>query len=196
MKTKSNIKRTVIIFQICAVIFLLSGLIGRVLLNQDYDLLLFGRPTLISSSMICFLLFYLIELLVIALLFKKTNKASFFLTYIVLIPLVLIHIYFMVISSSSDVSIEKNHYPEFDTTIIIENGDDLFGFYSRIYETKNNILLKKLATVDGGLNYGSSYDVEIKNNKIIYTYNDDFDETVKNQLILEYENGHFKEVTN
>lgn len=195
MKTKSNSKLTIIIFQICAVIFLLLGLIGRILLNQDYDLLLFGRPILINSCMICFLLFYLIEFLVIALLFIKTNKASFFLTYIVLIPLILIHIYFMIISSSSDVSIEKNHYPEFDTTIIIENGDDLFGYYSRIYETKNNILLKKLAVVDGGLGYESSYDVEIKNNKIIYTYEDDFDENIKNQLILEYENGHFKEVT-
>ena len=195
MKTKSNSKLTIFIFQICAVIFLLLGLIGRILLNQDYDLLFFGRPTLISSCMICFLLFYLIEFLVIALLFIKTNKASFFLTYIVLIPLILIHIYFMIISSSSDVSIEKNHYPEFDTTIIIENGDDLFGYYSRIYETKNNILLKKLAVVDGGLSFESSYDVEIKNNKIIYTYEDDFDENIKNQLILEYENGHFKEVT-
>ena len=103
----------------------------------------------------------------------------------------------MIISLPSDVNTKMYKYPEFDTTIVIENGDDLFGNYSRIYETKNKVLLKYITDLDGTpspLGYESSYDVEIINNKIIYTYEDDFNETIKNQLILEYENGHFKEV--
>jgi|GEM_PF-4381419 len=198
MKTKSNSKLTIIIFQICAVIFFLLGIAGRILQKHDYDLLFLGRPIIAYFFMICFLLSYSTEFLVISLLFKKTNKASFFLTYIILIPLTLFHIYCMFISLPSDVTTKMYKYPEFDTTIVIENGDDLFGDYSRIYETKNKILLKYITVLDGTpspLGYETSYDVEIKNNKIIYTYNDDFDETVKNQLILEYENGHFKEVT-
>lgn len=104
----------------------------------------------------------------------------------------------MIISLPSDVTTKMYKYPEFDTAIVIENGDDLFGDYSRIYETQNKVLLKYITVLDGTpspLGYESSYDAEIKNNKIIYTYNDDFDETVQNQIILEYENGHFKEVT-
>ena len=188
-------KNIVIIFQIIAIIFLLFGIAGRILQNQDYDLLLFGRPLIIPIYMTGFLLFYLTEILVILLLFVKTNKKLFFLAYIVLIPLVLIHMFFMLITLSSDVSVKKNTYPEFDTTIIIESGDDLLGGYSRIYETKNNILIKRITDV-----YDAPYllgnDVKIENNRIIYTYEDIFSETNKRQLILQYENGHFKEVTN
>ncbi len=199
MKTKNNVKKSVIIFQVFAIIFFLLGIAGRILQNQDYDLLLFGRPVLAYMFMICFLLSYSTEFLVISLLFEKTKNASFFLTYIILIPLTLFHIYCMIISLPSGVTTKTYKYPEFDTTIVIENGDDLFGNYSRIYETNNKVLLKYITVLDGTpspLGYESSYDVEFKNNKIIYTYNDDFDETVKNQLILEYENGHFKEVIN
>lgn len=188
-------KNIVIIFQIIAIIFLLLGIAGYILLYQDYDLLLFGRPLIIPIYMTGYLLFYLTEILVILLLFVKTNKKLFFLAYIVLIPLVLIHMYFMLITSSSDVSVKTNTYPEFDTTIIIESGDDLLGGYSRIYETKNNILIKRITDV-----YDAPYllgnDVKIENNRIIYTYEDNFSETNKRQLILQYENGHFKEVTN
>ena len=188
-------KNIVIIFQIIAIIFLLLGIAGYILLYQDYDLLLFGRPLIIPIYMTGFLLFYLTEILVILLLFVKTNKKLFFLAYIVLIPLVLIHMFFMLITLSSDVSVKKNTYPEFDTTIIIESGDDLLGGYSRIYETKNNILIKRITDV-----YDAPYllgnDVKIENNRIIYTYEDIFSETNKRQLILQYENGHFKEVTN
>ncbi len=191
IKTKS----IVIIFQIIAIIFLLLGIAGCILLYQDYDLLLFGRPLIIPIYMTGFLLFYLTEILVILLLSVKTNRKLFFLAYIVLIPLVLIHMYFMLITSSSDVSVKKNTYPEFDTTIIIESGDDLFGGYSRIYETKNDILIKHITDV-----YDAPYllgnDVKIEKNRIIYTYEDNFSETNKRQLILQYENGHFKEVTN
>ena len=195
---KKNTKLTIIIFQILAVIFFLLGIAGRILQNQDYDLLLLGRPIIAYMFMICFLLSYLTEFLVISLLFEKTNKAAFFLTYIVLIPLTLLHIYCMIISLPSDVTTKMYKYPEFDTAIVIENGDDLFGDYSRIYETQNEVLLKYITVLDGTpspLGYEASYDVKIKDNKIIYTYNDDFDETVQNQLILEYKNGHFKEVT-
>ena len=76
MKTK-NTKRTFIIFQILAVIFLLLGFAGRILQNQDYDLLLFGRPILFQAFMICFLIFYFIEALTIWRLFEKIKKKLF-----------------------------------------------------------------------------------------------------------------------
>ena len=104
----------------------------------------------------------------------------------------------MLISFPSDVTTKIYKYSEFDTAIVIENGDDLFGDYSRIYETQNEVLLKYITVLDGTpspLGYEASYDVKIKDNNIIYTYNDDFDETIQNQLILEYKSGHFKEVT-
>lgn len=197
MKTKNNVKKCVIIFQSFSIIFLILGIVGRVLQNQDYDLLLFGKPLLFQLYMICFLLFYLVETLAILVLFIKTKKKLLFLTYLVLIPLILFQIFGLCFSSSSDVSIKMHKYPEFDTTIVIENGSDLFGGYSQIYETKNKILLKDIALLDGDpypLGYEALNDVEIKNNRIIYTYNDDSEETGKNQLIIEYENGHFKEV--
>lgn len=192
-------KNIVIIFQIIAIIFLLLGIAGRILQNQDYDLLLFGRPLIVPIYMTGFLLFYLAEILVVLLLYIKTEKKLIFLTYIVLIPLILFHMYVWLISSSSHVSTKKNTYPEFNTTIIIENGYDLFGDYSRIYETKNNFLLKYVAVIDGDpypLGNDSSYDVKIENDTIIYTYDDNSSESNKSQLILKYENGHFKEVTN
>ncbi len=197
MKTK-NTKRTFIIFQILAVIFLLLGFAGRILQNQDYDLLLFGRPILFQAFMICFLIFYFIEALTIWRLFEKIKKKLLFITYLIFIPLIVFQLFALWFSSSSDVSIKMHKYPEFDTTIVIENGSDLFGGYSQIYETKNKILLRDIALLDGDpnpLGYEALDNVEIKNNKIIYTYNDDSEETGKNQLILEYENGHFKEVT-
>ena len=199
INTKSVKSKNIIVFQIIAIIFLLLGIAGRILQNQDYDLLLFGRPLIVPIYMTGFLLFYLAEILVVLLLYIKTEKKLIFLTYIVLIPLILFHMYVWLISSSSHVSTKKNTYPEFNTTIIIENGYDLFGDYSRIYETKNNILLKYVAVIDGDpypLGNDSSYDVKIEKNRIIYTYEDNFSETNKRQLILQYENGHFKEVTN
>ena len=149
--------------------------------------------------MTAFLLFYLAEILVVLLLFIKTEKKLIFLTYIVLIPLILFHTYVWLISSSSHISTKKNTYPEFNTTIIIENGYDLLGGYSRIYETKNNILLKYVTVIGGDpypLGNDSAYSVKIENDTIIYTYDDSSSESNKSQLILKYENGHFKEVTN
>lgn len=192
-------KNIIIVFQIIAIIFLLLGIAGRIFQNQNYDLLLLGRPLIVPIYMTGFLLFYLAEMLMILLLFVKTEKKLIFITYIVLTPLILFHMYAWLISSSSDVSIKKNTYPEFNTTIIIENGDDLFGGYSKIYETKNNILLKYVTVIDGDpypLENEASFDVKIENDRIIYTYEDDFSETHKKQLILEYKNGHFKAVTN
>lgn len=198
MKTKNNVKKCVIIFQSFSIIFLILGIVGRVLQNQDYDLLLFGKPLLFQLYTICFLLFYLVETLAILVLFIKTKKKLLFLTYLVLIPLILFQIFALCFSSSFDTSIKLYKYPEFDTTIVIENSSDLLGDYSSVYETKNNILLKDLAIIDGTpcpLGDESLCDVKIENNKVIYVYGDSFSGSEKKQLILEYENGHFKEVT-
>ena len=197
MKTKSKLKRTIIISQTLAFIFFLLGIAGRILQNQDYDLLLFGRPFLFQTFTICFLLFYLVETLAILVLFNKTKKKLLFLTYLVLIPLILFQIFALYFSSSFDTSIKLYKYPKFDTTIVIENSADLLGDYSSVYETKNNILLKDLAIIDGTpcpLGDESLCDVKIENNKVIYIYRDGFSGSDKKQLILEYENGHFKEV--
>ena len=197
MKTNNNSKLTIIIFQVLAVIFLLLGFAGRILQNQNYDLLLFGRPFLFQSFMICFLIFYFIEALTIWRLFEKTKKKLLFITYLIFIPLIVFQLFALWFSSSFDTSIKLYKYPEFDTTIVIENSSDLLGDYSSVYETKNNILLKELAIIDGTpcpLGDESLCDVKIENNKVIYIYGDSFSESDQKQLILEYENGHFKEV--
>ena len=67
------------------------------------------------------------------------------------------------------------------------------GNHSRVFETQNNFVIKKVALITGvesPLEDDSSFDVKIYKDKIIYTYDDGFD---KQQLVLKYNNGHFKE---
>lgn len=196
MKTKNTVKKTVIIFQVFAILFLILGFLGGFLRTHDYDILLFDRTVLMPLCMFCFLLFYLLETIMVIVLVIKTEKSLIFLTYLVLVPLILLHLYVWFIGSSTVYSVNIYKYPEFDTAIVIENGDDLFGIYANIYETKNNFLLKDIAYLDECLypQNENSANVKIKDNKIIYTYYDSFDDC-NQQLILEYDNGHFKEVT-
>lgn len=192
MKAKNSVKKTVLIFQVFAILSLVLGFVIRLLFSKDYDLLLFGRAVLMELYMPCFLIFYLLEAINVLVVFLKTQKGMIFLTYLVLIPLILLHLYCCLISSSTVYSVEKYNYPEFDTTIVIENGDDLFGPYADFYETKNGFILKKVTYLGENLylDENSSNSVEIKDNKIVYNYNDGFDDL---QLILEYKNGHFTE---
>ena len=143
--------------------------------------------------MICFLLFYITEVLSIVFLFKKTRRKSVLLTYLILIPLLILHLFTWFISSSTTISTKLYKYPEFETAILIENGHDLLGNHSRVFETQNNFVIKKVALITGvesPLEDDSSFDVKIYKDKIIYTYDDGFD---KQQLVLKYNNGHFKE---
>ena len=193
MKNTNSIKRKFFIYQVFAISFFVLGIIGRIFQNSDYDILLFRKPIIYSLYMICFLLFYITEVLSIVFLFKKTQKKLVLLTYLILIPLLILHFFTWFISSSTTISTKLYKYPEFETAILIENGHDLLGNHSRIFETQNNFVIKKVALVTGvepPLEDDSSFDVKIYKDKIIYTYDDGFD---KQQLALKYNNGHFKE---
>lgn len=140
----------------------------------------------------CFLISYLIEFLTIFFLIKKTKKKLFLFTYLILLPLIVLHIFTWFVSSSTTTLTKLYKYPEFDTTIVIESGHDLLGDYYRFYETSNNILMKKITVTSSGMSSledETSYDIKTVNGTIIFTYEDGFDE---NQIILEYNNGHFE----
>lgn len=195
MTITNNTKKTVIISQFFVIIFFSLGIIGRIVQNHDYDILLFKTPAIDFLYMMFFMVSYLIEFLTIFFLIKKTKKKLFLFTYLILIPLIVLHIFTWFVSSSTTTSIKLYKHPKFDTAIVIENGHDLLGDYYCIYENSNNILLRKIAVTSSGTSSSeedASYDVKIEDDKIIFTYEDGFD---KNQLILEYNNGRFEEKT-
>ena len=196
MNEKSNTKRIIGILQMLAVFFLLSGIICRIFFHYEYDLLLFGKPFILNLTLICFFFFYLIEVVSIVFIVKKTKKKLFFLTYLILIPLLFFQIFVVFFTSSSDIKKEIYKYPEFDASIVMVNGHDLFGDYTEIYETQNNIVLKSIAVIDAdSLEDESLFDIEIEGNKLIYTFHGESSDEDDEQVVLAYNDGHFKEVT-
>ncbi|MBO5433080.1 MAG: hypothetical protein J6A43_03370 [Clostridia bacterium] len=192
MTSINNTKKLVFISQFFVIVFLSLGIIGRIFQNYGYDILLFKKPAIDFLYMMCFLISYLIEFLTIFFLIKKTKKKLFLFTYLILLPLTVLHIFTWFVSSSTTTLTKLYKYPEFDTAIVIESGHDLLGDYYRFYETSNNILMKKITVTSSGMSSledETSYDIKTVNGTIIFTYEDGFDE---NQIILEYNNGHFE----
>ena len=114
----------------------------------------------------CFMISYLIEFLTIFFLIKKTKKKLFLFTYLILLPLIVLHIFTWFVSSSTTTLTKLYKYPEFDTAIVIESGHDLLGDYYRFYETSNNILMKKITVTSSGISSledETSYDIKTVN---------------------------------
>ncbi len=196
MSNKNNIKKTIIISQILACLFLVCGFLCMFYTKQGYELLVFGKTIILDLCFAFLLSFLLTEIIFVIILVKKGTKPLILLTYLVLIPLTLFNLYSWAALSSTTTAVKLYEYPEFDTSIVIENGDDLMGDYAHIYETKSKILLKDVACIGNSLALEDKtlFDIKVEGNEIIYTYNEyDSDEDPKQQLVLVYSDGHFKE---
>lgn len=196
MHNKNNIKKAIIISQILGCLFLVCAFLCLFYLKQGYELLVFEKTIILDLHFAFSLGFILTEIILVIILVKKGMKPLILLTYLVLIPLTLLLLYSWLACSSTTTAIKIYKYPEFDTAIVIENGDDLMGDYAHIYETKNKILLKDVACIGNSLALEDKtlFDIKVEGNEIIYTYNEyDSDEYSKQQLVLVYSDGHFKE---
>ena len=192
MHNKNNIKKAIIISQILGCLFLVCAFLCLFYLKQGYELLVFEKTIILDLHFAFSLSFILTEIILVIILVKKGMKPLILLTYLVLIPLTLLLLYSWLACSSTTTAIKIYKYPEFDTAIVIESGHDLLGDYYRFYETSNNILMKKITVTSSGMSSledETSYDIKTVNETIIFTYEDGFDE---NQIILEYNNGHFE----
>lgn len=196
MHNKNNVKKTILISQILGCLFLVCSFLCWFYFKQGYELLIFEKTIILDLQFAFSLGFILTEIILVIILVKKGIKPLILLTYLVLIPLTLFSLYSWAALSSTTAALKIYEYPEFDTAIVIENGDDLMGDYAHIYETKNNILLKDVACIGNALALEDKtlFDIKVEGNEIIYTYNEyESDEHSKQQLVLVYSDGHFEE---
>ena len=198
-------KRTVVKYQVIAGSCLLLALIAALLGRAGYDVLIFHTLILRGAVLLLPLISLILEFVLFCKLYRNSKRARWIVLNLLLAPVILGLLINLVVIEGLGMLSYQGHtrysYEDFDQDIVIYNSQVLLGGASNVYETKNGVILKHVATVQGDdgwmpLCKDTDFVATVSENGILFSYGftsavSDANDPSAKSLYLAYKNGHF-----